>query len=459
MSVTWSDLDRPGDPVLARPETFEGIAGQFDRIDQNVSSVAREFDGIRFGDGAFAGQAAQAFVSKIADVDNYLDDFSDVSRQLVAILRSHAERLRDLRAAADAALARAQTNWHQRETHTNERIRAERDVSSLQWQLDSLVDEDGGSQRDLLTRQYDSAQDRRTSSQRQAWAAEARLDEDRQAWDRLHEREGQLSDDTANRIRSVDLESLANPSWLSQMQSEAGAAVGWAWNEFRDDLSAFAVAVGSYIADQLDGPLGNMMVALYESLDTMLLALGAVQGVLSLVNLALVATGVGAPIALGVIALLGTVTLVMAAAKLGLGAGLMATNDLRPGQRQIGGVDLALDGLSLVTAGAMKGADHLAKARYYNMPISALEKQAAVANRSSSTLAGLELFESGRAVMDGAPTVRDGVETAADAVADAHRTTSGGLTVPMLGLRLPGSRAFGPTHGIRPCLAPTGWRN
>jgi len=339
MGVSWSTIGKPGDPITGRVHRFESLEETFETTTRRIRSVHGDLDGIRWGagDAQFKGQMADAFRDEISAIDNWMDDLGDISQRFAQIFAQHADQLREIEIQADKALARAQTAWNQRNSAENDREDAEGRLSWIDYQLGQLDDTDGGGQRANLEWQREDAEGDITRARSAETTAIQNLDAERGAWHGFQDQETSLNEATATKLRDVNLEDLANPSWISQQVGK---------------VADFA----SLVIENWD----EILYFLYQVLDWAIM-------VFSVVAMLLTLTGVLAPLA----ALLGTIVAWMVVVKFVIGASLIRFSD------KISGLDFLADCISLVTLGASTGALHLLKSgRYMTLPISRLSRYA-----------------------------------------------------------------------------------
>ena len=251
-------MQRP-DPVNGRPENFDALEDTFIGINGSVKELSSELESIRFGrdDAQFRGEAADCFAENIAAIDNELDDLGDVCEQIARIFRDHATRLRGLQAEADSALARAKTSWHAREAAEQDVNQANRNIDYFQRQLDCLTDEDNGVQRYRLECEIDRQEDIRRQAYQAETRAERALEAERDRWQQLQVEEDNLAEETASRLLGVNLESLADPSFLEQVLSgvlQLGDLVLDSLQWIYDRLDTIIKVLTVVVADHRRGP-------------------------------------------------------------------------------------------------------------------------------------------------------------------------------------------------------------
>lgn len=409
--TSWQTIGKPHDPILGQPTNFETLETQFTNMRSSIGAANGQLQGIRFGDGKFEGEAASAFKQQLADIDNYLDDLGDVCHQIENVLDSHATQLRRLRQEADNALARAQTRWNQKQAAEADRDAAFRRVNSLQYQIDSVTDTDGGGQRDYLQREMDAAQRWEDRSRQDVRTADARLDDVRFEWDELRRREADLCRNSADGLRRINLESLANPALIQQVWNAGADYVAW-----RLEL---LTTLGDWLSEQMDGWLGDVLTAFYE-------ALGTVSMLLTVISLVMALTGVGAPFAAVLFAVAGAI----AVARLATGVALLAA-----GRNTLENVAWDLVGAALF--GASASLKHSAKVGGYaakTLKISQLESRVKIIR-----------------ILEVPGKAKDLVEFR-DPVLPSPTAVRGFFARPV-------GTPWGISHreGSRPCLVPTAW--
>ena len=107
--MSWTEVRPEGDPVRGNIDEFTRSVEHWRTARTQALEIRREFASIVGGGTAVGlqGAAAEAFASIVKETNVVLDDVPEVFASMEAVLNRHLNRLRELKAAADAALARA----------------------------------------------------------------------------------------------------------------------------------------------------------------------------------------------------------------------------------------------------------------------------------------------------------------------------------------------------------------
>jgi len=217
--TTWSEIfpDVDGPPVRGEPGDFRGVERAFDTMGDDAQDALDEFNKIKSDAGVsqLRGQAADAFERFVREVADSLGDLPRVCHEAALVFKKHADDLEALRREVASALARATTKWNERNNLQSDVSDADRRVSSLQSQIDSLpstgTDPSADSQRDGLDSDRSDAASNAQSLHTRLDAANDALAGIRREYNELHDREGTLRSTTHHRLDDIDLGDLKDP--------------------------------------------------------------------------------------------------------------------------------------------------------------------------------------------------------------------------------------------------------
>ena len=217
--TTWSEIfpDVDGPPVRGEPGDFRGVEHAFDTMGDDAQDALDEFNKIKSDAGVsqLRGQAADAFERFVREVADSLGDLPRVCHEAALVFKKHADDLEALRREVASALARATTKWNERNNLQSDVSDADRRVSSLQSQIDSLpstgTDPSADSQRDGLDSDRSDAASNAQSLHTRLDAANDALAGIRREYNEFHDREGTLRSTTHHRLDDIDLGDLKDP--------------------------------------------------------------------------------------------------------------------------------------------------------------------------------------------------------------------------------------------------------
>ena len=217
--TTWSEIfpDVDGPPVRGEPGDFRGVERAFDTMGDDAQDALDEFNRIKSDAGVsqLRGQAADAFERFVREVADSLGDLPRVCHEAALVFKKHADDLEALRREVASALARATTKWNERNNLQSDVSDADRRVSSLQSQIDSLpstgTDPSADSQRDGLDSDRSDAASNAQSLHTRLDAANDALAGIRREYNEFHDREGTLRSTTHHRLDDIDLGDLKDP--------------------------------------------------------------------------------------------------------------------------------------------------------------------------------------------------------------------------------------------------------
>ena len=217
--TTWSEIfpDVDGPPVRGEPGDFRGVERAFDTMGDDAQDALDEFNKIKSDAGVsqLRGQAADAFERFVREVADSLGDLPRVCHEAALVFKKHADDLEALRREVASALARATTKWNERNNLQSDVSDADRRVSSLQSQIDSLpstgTDPSADSQRDGLDSDRSDAASNAQSLHSRLDAANDALAGIRREYNEFHDREGTLRSTTHHRLDDIDLGDLKDP--------------------------------------------------------------------------------------------------------------------------------------------------------------------------------------------------------------------------------------------------------
>jgi hypothetical protein len=358
--MSWLEVRPEGDPVRGDIGEFEQAVTQWRAAKDHGYKVRDEFRSIIGGctEVGLEGAAAKALVSIVQDAQSVLDDVPEVFGSLEALLRGHLARLRELKAAADAALARAKVAQAERRAAASQQAATNARLATLQRQVNqlrALPPEQAGGQLIVLERQTASEVAVRDQRRRSLATIDGRLQAEHTNWQRLRDQEDDLNRATASALWDFELRSLRDPG---NLEKAWGAATGF-FGDVTDNLINLGKAI---VAGDFEQALWHYR----QALDHMITVLSVVAVVVAVVAIAIggIATGGGLLLAIGgLIAVLATV-------KFGATLGIFATKSTNKetGER-LDGADVVADGLSAAMAIATFGKASALKATGVNRPV------------------------------------------------------------------------------------------
>jgi hypothetical protein len=353
MSTTWTDLfpGLDGDPVRGRPYEYADAYRAAGDLVSATRDVAAEFERVRGSDqlGEMGGATADQLVTLVQEIDGSFGEVPGVFTEVERTLRTHHDRLRELRTEAIGALDTARARWREVES-TRETERTELGILfSINSQIDALrtscatpEDEDRLEQLEWTRTDCTHSQTAASNARRDA---EDSFDGSRDEWHRLREREDELIDETARTLRDLDLGDLKDPNRLLELVSDVGS---WAW----ETLESLAVSFHKMIVALAEGRFLDALHHLSDYLEAAITIIGVV-------SLAILVFASGGTLLL----VLGAVALGLGAAKLAADAVLAHTQHPHPetGQPKTWG-EVAVDAVTLAVSAALLGAGAAGKA-------------------------------------------------------------------------------------------------
>ena len=335
--MSWTEVRPEGDPVRGNIDEFTRSVEHWRTARTQALEIRREFASIVGGGTAVGlqGAAAEAFASIVKETNVVLDDVPEVFASMEAVLNRHLNRLRELKAAADAALARAKVAQAERAAKASEQANSNKRIALLRRQVDELralpPDQEPG-QLVTLERELSAEESRKYARTRSMESAQARIQAEIAEWDRLRGQEDQLNRSTAHDLDRFDLRSLRDPSWLQQQVTNAGRFIA----ELASDSWQF-------LSYAVRGDWESALFYLYEVLDKVLTVVAIVAMVAMLVATVVTFGGL-API-------LAVMVLVFASMKLAISTTLVLSGATHPetGER-MGWSDVAFDALAVAMA-------------------------------------------------------------------------------------------------------------
>lgn len=344
MSATWNHIAvfrDLGDPVPGDPDHFDRTAAHMRALATQATNVRDDFSSImlRQATEPFSGEAADAFRELVADTTNVLKVVPDIARQIAETLDDHVWRLRELRKAADSALARAEARWNERNkadadnTQTVARLRS---VRTQIAQLRGSVDPVAQAQVVRLEGQASTLSSQSTQFVRQRNSADTALAGFRDLYKIYEEEWHALQQSTASRLHKQDLWSMKDKGGLQKFAE-------WIFPEAFD-----------FVSSLMHGDIWGAVWAMRDALDKVLM----VAGVIVMVALLFVSAGTLAPFLMAIF--------FMSATKLALDATLFTSKAVNPRTgKPLSALDLLFDaietGLDAITAGQAKQGIHAAK--------------------------------------------------------------------------------------------------
>lgn len=371
--MSWSEITPNGDPVRGDIGAFEGAERSWREARTRTSTVRDDFKRIVNGEDAVGleGKGAEAFRTIVEESQHVLNDVPEQLLVLEGIIARHAQRLRELKRAADEALNRAAVakanldHWQRKYDQSNQR------VTSLQAQINSLrfaTDDPSVQRRTTLEGQISREKGTRNTASNMVQTNQSSLNSEIQKWSQLREGEDDLNRDTAWGLDNVALLKLRDPSAIEKFVKDVFDgikdgiidAATFAW-DVAANAAAFLDAVGDGDWEQA---LWHLRVGL-DQLTTILEVVGAAV----LIGLAIA----GAPLTgggsiLAAAAVFGLIGAVLGAAKFGVGAHLHATGSQYDGPNAagleygdtVGAAELTVEGgflaLDIVTLGKLRAA-------------------------------------------------------------------------------------------------------
>lgn len=335
-------------------EQAAAVAEDTRRIAADTRAVQQRFDTLLTTDGAQCGEAAEALATLYEETNLRLSDVAPVFEDVSEIFRDHAVTLEALQQDVARALAQARTAWTAKETAEGWVAPAVAEIE----RSDGLHDEAVRTVR-FLDRELEDAQDdelrcaaleaqlanwREALADRRVALSNARthLDEVNatvaentanferfhqdagfpQSYVSLREREDELTRQTADRLRDVDLRGLGNPGLLEQVLNVATKIIDVVVFPF-DDIAEF-------IADH-----GELFHTIREALANITQVLGVLALVTSLIP------GLQWAAAIFTIALA-----IVAVTQFALSATLFATDTADADGNTLSFTDVLVDGVS-----------------------------------------------------------------------------------------------------------------
>lgn len=288
MSKTWSELF-PGfdEPVLGSSEAYDAAQKSSADLRDNTQACSEEFKRIAAGQdsGQMNGQAADQLATLVKGIDGSFHELPGVFTTVSTIFSDHATKLEKLKQEAASALARANTRWNAVQSaetaHDNARstlANIDQQIQSLPPSADPIADEQEQQQ---LNRRRNSAASDVLQAHSRLNGAKADLELSRKEHATLSEQEATLVEETAGRLRGVDLGALDDPSALVAFVTAVGS---WGYNLVADVVKGAVELVQALVDALLTGNWGDLLWRLSEFLDAAIKLLVIVVVVLVVVG-------------------------------------------------------------------------------------------------------------------------------------------------------------------------------
>lgn len=236
--VTWSQVLGPpaDDPVRGDPARFEEAAWLWKQAAQNSETIEDEFAKVKAGASSIGceGLSVDAVVGVIDRFNGPIGDLSRVCSTLQTLMTAHQNRLIELRAEADRALARAAAHWNDRARFQSESDTQTLRLQALQRQIEQLQLHPDPAQAPALTQLEQQA---RTTSQTlssvnaQLRGAVSGVADARRDWQSIRDQEDEQNAVTQRAIHGVHLGDLKDPGFWDRVRKDIDGVV-----EFCGDL-------------------------------------------------------------------------------------------------------------------------------------------------------------------------------------------------------------------------------
>ena len=309
-------------PIRGNPSEFESLEKLFCTIKARTEDLESDLRSIANGTSSnFRGEAADTFRENLDKLAPLIREVPDIACDVERIFGEHKTRLIQLQRAADSAVARAETNWNEQQRADAAYDDADRDVWTKRGQLliTPLWETD---ERTQLRCELDALEDHRAIARERLDRANDSANASEAELRNLADDEDQLNERTANELKRVDVGVLADPSLLEKL------------------INGFWEAVKYVAAFSIGGVVGLLFVlptevlqALYDALDVILIALTVLIVIAYVVAVVLTAGGALAalPAVLATVKILSTAITVLSVTKLAVGVTLYTRGELALG--------------------------------------------------------------------------------------------------------------------------------
>jgi uncharacterized protein YukE len=208
-------------------ETFQYGANKWRVVEEQATALASEFGQFAIGvrGAGFTGAAAIAFSDVVTDSQKPLNDLPRVSADISRILENHATKLNEYSRAAKEALARAQTHWGDLSRTRNGRATSQARQNAIRGQIEGIRLTGDPTQQVYVTHLLEDHRraERETQSRHQrVQAIKQRVSDDQRIYASLRTSETKLNEETANKLRHVDLRSLRDRNLLERIADGVG---------------------------------------------------------------------------------------------------------------------------------------------------------------------------------------------------------------------------------------------
>ena len=335
--MSWTELGKPEDPVRGNIDQFDAAVTQWRGAKEKATQIQQDFSSILSGgDVGLTGQAADAFRTLVSDAAGVLTDVPAVFGSMETVLSDHVRTLREYKAEADSALARAKVAQQARAAAASANASSRARIGTLESQIAALQnlppDQQATSEITTLQQKLAGEKTFQTSKSREAADQQAVLTTELAKWDTLRTKEDELNKGTSQKLDHFDLKSLRDPGWLEQQ-----------WNNFKDwcielgeDFYKFLQAA---ISGDWEAALWYLRDVLEKVLDVLTIVLAIVAIVATIVSL-----GTLAPLLISAVLVLSSLKLVITGTLL-----LYGIPHPETGQR-LGIADLAYDAVDVALA-------------------------------------------------------------------------------------------------------------
>ena len=255
---SWHAIGADGPPVRGDPNVFQDLASAYANLNGAIQDLDERLRSVRFGTTSdFRGAAADAFAMHIARLSEPLSILPATALDLSSIFQHHQLELKRLQQQASSAFARAQTLWTDKQDAESDKTRHSRRLASISSQLDCLDASEEYRRDSLLADQEYNTTELNDAIGRQR-AADSALEGVVDDWHDVRERETVLNEQSASRIRHLELGALSDPGFWERVA------------EFFDNIIEWRGAFVDYLFSM------DFLEDIYNSLGVILIVLSVV---------------------------------------------------------------------------------------------------------------------------------------------------------------------------------------